>query len=285
MSEDLCGRDHGAFVWEADGGQRPSEGSNLWREGSSLRREASKLRQGRRRKHGAKKEGAGLLLRRTVLACALIAATTLVGVAQDRPAVAERQATVYSRYSVQNFRSYVALGKPIDAEKPDYALLNAALYFVTNEARVREGKSAVAYHPLLEKTAFDYAREMVTKDFFDHDHPSDPSQRGPSDRGKRAGIKNASLAENIATGFGIQYEAGKPIYIMDATKGVFSYISSKGPALPMHTYLSLAQSLVDQWMNSPGHRANMLNAGYTRIGPAAYTGRNGRIFWCLQFLQ
>jgi len=42
---------------------------------------------------------------------------------------------------------------------------------------------------------------------------------------------------------------------------------------------------VRSWMNSSGHRANMLNASYTRIGPAAYTGRNGRIFWCLQFLQ
>ncbi|MBI3467658.1 MAG: CAP domain-containing protein [Planctomycetes bacterium] len=42
---------------------------------------------------------------------------------------------------------------------------------------------------------------------------------------------------------------------------------------------------VQDWMNSSGHRANMLGRGYTRIGAAAYTARNGRRFWCLQFLR
>lgn len=42
---------------------------------------------------------------------------------------------------------------------------------------------------------------------------------------------------------------------------------------------------VQSWMNSSGHRANMLNAGYTRVGAAAYTASNGRIYWCIQFQQ
>jgi uncharacterized protein YkwD len=41
---------------------------------------------------------------------------------------------------------------------------------------------------------------------------------------------------------------------------------------------------VKDWMNSPGHRANMLG-GYTRIGAAAYTGAGGQVFWCVQFLR
>lgn len=40
---------------------------------------------------------------------------------------------------------------------------------------------------------------------------------------------------------------------------------------------------VQSWMNSSGHRANMLNASYTRVGAAAYTAPNGRIYWCIQF--
>ena len=39
------------------------------------------------------------------------------------------------------------------------------------------------------------------------------------------------------------------------------------------------------WMNSSGHRANILNPGYRRIGVAAYSTPNGTIFWCQQFLQ
>jgi uncharacterized protein YkwD len=43
--------------------------------------------------------------------------------------------------------------------------------------------------------------------------------------------------------------------------------------------------VVNTWMNSPGHRANILNAGYTRIGVAAYTTPQGTIYWCQQFLR
>ena len=43
------------------------------------------------------------------------------------------------------------------------------------------------------------------------------------------------------------------------------------------------QEVVNSWMNSPGHRANILNRGHRRIGVAAFAGRNGTIYWCQQF--
>ena len=43
--------------------------------------------------------------------------------------------------------------------------------------------------------------------------------------------------------------------------------------------------VVRDWMNSPGHRANILNGGYTRVGAAAYSAPDGTIYWCLQFLN
>ena len=43
--------------------------------------------------------------------------------------------------------------------------------------------------------------------------------------------------------------------------------------------------VINAWMNSSGHRANILNRGYRRIGVAAYTTPEGTIFWCQQFLQ
>ena len=47
---------------------------------------------------------------------------------------------------------------------------------------------------------------------------------------------------------------------------------------------SSAVEALRDWMNSPGHRANILNRGYSRVGIAAYTGSDGRIYWCQQFL-
>jgi len=44
--------------------------------------------------------------------------------------------------------------------------------------------------------------------------------------------------------------------------------------------------VIQAWMNSTGHRANMLNPNYTRIGVAAYRlDEGGRIYWCQQFLR
>ncbi len=46
-----------------------------------------------------------------------------------------------------------------------------------------------------------------------------------------------------------------------------------------------SQQAVGDWMQSPGHRANMLNGSYRRVGAAAYRSPSGAIFWCIQFLR
>ncbi len=46
-----------------------------------------------------------------------------------------------------------------------------------------------------------------------------------------------------------------------------------------------SEEVIRAWMNSSGHRANILNPGHTRIGVAAYTTPDGTIFWCQQFLR
>ncbi len=44
-----------------------------------------------------------------------------------------------------------------------------------------------------------------------------------------------------------------------------------------------SREAVRAWMNSDGHRANILNGNYRKIGVAAYVTREGRIYWCQQF--
>lgn len=46
-----------------------------------------------------------------------------------------------------------------------------------------------------------------------------------------------------------------------------------------------SQQVVTGWMNSSGHRANILNPSYRRIGVAAYQAHNGSIYWCQQFMR
>ena len=44
-----------------------------------------------------------------------------------------------------------------------------------------------------------------------------------------------------------------------------------------------SESVVQGWMNSSGHRANILTPRHRRIGVAAFRAASGRIFWCQQF--
>ncbi|MDZ4779172.1 MAG: CAP domain-containing protein [Planctomycetia bacterium] len=50
-------------------------------------------------------------------------------------------------------------------------------------------------------------------------------------------------------------------------------------AMGQHT----APQVLNDWMNSPGHRANILNASYTKIGVSAYQTNSGTVYWCQQF--
>lgn len=41
--------------------------------------------------------------------------------------------------------------------------------------------------------------------------------------------------------------------------------------------------VVRGWMNSSGHRNNILNSRHTKIGVAGYISDNGVCYWCQQF--
>ena len=44
-----------------------------------------------------------------------------------------------------------------------------------------------------------------------------------------------------------------------------------------------ASDATASWMQSSGHRANMLGSGHTRIGVAMARSANGTAYWCQQF--
>src|SRR5262245_35826559 len=56
---------------------------------------------------------------------------------------------------------------------------------------------------------------------------------------------------------------------------------------PVGENIAMGQPTTDQavhdWMNSPGHRANILSSSYTQTGVAAYRTPDGTIYWCQQF--
>ena len=43
------------------------------------------------------------------------------------------------------------------------------------------------------------------------------------------------------------------------------------------------EAVTTLWMNSPGHRRNILDRRFTRIGAAVYKSKSGNYYWCVRF--
>ena len=98
---------------------------------------------------------------------------------------------------------------------------------LTNGARAEEGRAALICDADLAAVARAHSADMCARDYFDHTNLDGES---PGDRVSNAGFSHRGIGENIAAG--------------------------NDTAAATHT----------QWMNSSGHRRNILDANYTRIG-------------------
>jgi len=102
---------------------------------------------------------------------------------------------------------------------------------IVNQERSKAGLKPLTMNDKLSKVAMAKAQDMYNNNYFDHQSPTYGS---PFDMMKSFGVTYNSAGENIA----------------------------KGQSSPTE--------VMNQWMNSPGHRANILNSGFTQIGIAYY---------------
>jgi uncharacterized protein YkwD len=148
-----------------------------------------------------------------------------------------------------------------------------AIFNESNRQRVAAGLPALGPLPAAQKIAQWQAQFMAQTGSISHVNTLDPSRRNIDDRARAAGIAYRFLAENVAMNFAIDYQSGRPIMTRRGPAGewVFSY-SPNGPPLPFHTYAGLARVVVTQWLNSAGHRRNLLSRDAQYLGCAAAPG-------------
>ena len=118
---------------------------------------------------------------------------------------------------------------------------------LTNAARADEGVPPLTCDAELAAVARAHSADMCARDYFDHNNPEGES---PGDRVSNAGLSHRGIGENIAAG--------------NAT----------------------ASETHQQWMNSSGHRGNILNPDYTLIGIGHAECPNGfRHYWTQVFAR
>ncbi|MCT2195895.1 CAP domain-containing protein [Paenibacillus sp. p3-SID1389] len=111
---------------------------------------------------------------------------------------------------------------------------------LVNQERAKQGLKPLTGDAELNKMALAKAKDMSDNNYFSH---TSPTYGSPFDMMKKFGIQFSYAGENIAMG-------------------------QKTPA-----------EVVKAWMNSEGHRANILNANYNLIGVGYYNG-----YWAQEFV-
>ena len=115
---------------------------------------------------------------------------------------------------------------------------------LVNKERVSRGLSKLSLDTSVNRVAQAKAEDMANNNYFSH---TSPTYGSPFDMLKQFGVSYRTAGENIA----------------------------KGQRSP--------EAVMNGWMNSEGHRANILNGNYTKLG-VGYTVKNGTTYWVQMFI-
>jgi uncharacterized protein YkwD len=115
---------------------------------------------------------------------------------------------------------------------------------------------------------------MIEGNFIDHFNHKNAKKKDPELRVKLETQQFNTLAENIAQVDLLDHSSLK--YCFDLPKnGLYTFIDCDSKkSIKIHTYWTLAKKLVLQWMNSPGHKANIINPNLTHLGCGATLSKN-----------
>ncbi len=122
--------------------------------------------------------------------------------------------------------------------------IEAEVVRLVNIERQKEGLQPLVASSELSNVARMKSEDMAKNNYFSH---TSPTYGSPFEMMKQFGIKYNTAGENIA-------------------KGQLS-----------------AQSVVNAWMNSSGHRANIMNPSFNKIGVGHYKSSNGTNYWTQMF--
>ena len=134
--------------------------------------------------------------------------------------------------------------KPVNSEVPrGVSSEEEEVLRLVNIERQKAGLSPFTLSTELSNVARDKSKDMAHNNYFSHQSPRHGS---PFDMMKAYGINYRTAGENIAKGY------------------------------------NSAASVVNGWMNSSGHRANILNSSFNTLG-VGYYNYNGTAYWTQMF--
>jgi uncharacterized protein YkwD len=132
-----------------------------------------------------------------------------------------------------------------------------------NDERTERGLDALAFDADLRTIARSHSEDMATRGYFSHVSPEGDDF---SDRYERAGYECRA-----PTGDGTYLTGGETI-------AQTWYDTPVSGGVQYTTEAELARGIVDQWMNSSGHRSNILADAWRNEGIGIYVTDEGKVY-------
>lgn len=136
--------------------------------------------------------------------------------------------------------------KPEQPSNPsgNFASFQKEVLDLVNKERTSRGLQALKFNSELSNVATLKSQDMIDKNYFDH---TSPTYGSPFDMMKKFGISYTSAGENIAMG------------------------------------QETPQEVMNAWMNSDGHRKNILNPDFTELG-VGIAAKGSSLYWTQMFI-
>jgi uncharacterized protein YkwD len=164
------------------------------------------------------------------------------------------------------FANAPALDRPIEVADFDRELMARAIFHETNQVRIEMGLPPFRRLPKLDEAADLEAAVGKVYQPPSHTNPF-PMIGTPMERVEYVGLKAARVSENIALLSIYATEGGVGTLMRE---GVRRFVHPETHAeLSRATYRWFARNVVHGWMNSPGHRANIVHPGLLYLGCSA----------------
>lgn len=140
-------------------------------------------------------------------------------------------------------------GADLDARE-----IERLIYEQVNERRVEHGRNRLSLDPGLSDVARSHSRDMGVRDYYAHE-----SLDGETPADRAAGVCSA-VGENINT------------------EDLFRPVRAPVGTVTLQNEEEIADHLMNQWMNSEGHRENILNGRYSRVGIGVYITEDNEVY-------
>jgi len=151
----------------------------------------------------------------------------------------------------------------------DKAELERKVHQLTNQYRIQNGLGSLLWDDELSNVARSHSKDMASRDYFSHHSPEGID---PTDRAKSQGYKCEKIIGNLI------YSGVAENILQNNLYDTVWYTAGIPTSYEWNSQDEIAQSTVDGWISSTGHRENLLTDTFDREGIGVEISADDKVY-------